>query len=163
MDGGSQPQGKLATYLNQVDLVKRLITPRLLNIKYADNVLMVKIAQKLHFSESSQAKHGVVEGGDFLDGDLLTRRLVYRRAGALLSVSDYSQACRIQGSQVLRNLPDHTVGALAHNILDVILLAHVERDLAGSRRVGRLRSRHDVSLCRNSTLLAASASGSIND
>lgn len=86
MNRGSQSQGKLATYLNQVDLVKRLITPWLLDIKNADDVLMVEVAQELHLSESSQAKHGVIEGGDLLNGDLLARRFVYRRAGALPSV-----------------------------------------------------------------------------
>lgn len=43
---------------------------------------MVEVAQELHLSESSQAKHGVVEGSNFLDGDLLARGLVYRRAVA---------------------------------------------------------------------------------
>lgn len=38
--------------------------------------------------------------------------------------------------------PDHTVRALTDDILDVILLADVERDLARSRRVRGLSSRH---------------------
>lgn len=42
-----------------------------------------------------------------------------------------------------RSLPDNAVGALADDILDVILLADIEGDLAGTRRVGRLRARHD--------------------
>ena len=37
---------------------------------------MVEVAQKLHFSQGSQAEHGVIEGGDLLDSDLLARWLV---------------------------------------------------------------------------------------
>jgi len=37
---------------------------------------MVEVSEKLHLSQSSQTKHGVVEGSDLLDGDLLPRWLV---------------------------------------------------------------------------------------
>lgn len=74
---------RIATYLNQVDLVKRLITPWLLDIENADDVFVIEVAQELHLTKSSETKHGVVKGGNFLDGDLLARGLVYRRARAL--------------------------------------------------------------------------------
>lgn len=38
--------------------------------------------------------------------------------------------------------PDNSIGALADDILNVVLLAHIEGDLAGASRVGRLSSRH---------------------
>lgn len=41
------------------------------------------------------------------------------------------------------DIPDNTIGTLAHYILDIVLLAHVEGYLAGARGVGRLCSRHD--------------------
>ena len=58
-------------YLNEVDLCEAIITTRSLNIENRDDVLMVEISQQLHLSQSSQAKHGVIERGDFLDGDFL--------------------------------------------------------------------------------------------
>ena len=65
--------------------------------------------------------HAVVERDNLLDSNLLSRRLVKSRA-------------------------DNTVCALANNILDVILLADVEGDLAGSglRRGARRRHVGDV-------------------
>jgi hypothetical protein len=59
----------------------------------------------------------VVKRNDLLDSDLLSRRLVKSRA-------------------------DDTVCALANNILDVILLANVEGDLAGSSCRRSARRRH---------------------
>lgn len=81
---------------------------------------MVEVAEQLHLAQGPETEHGVIKRGDLLDRDLLAGRLVYRRA-------------------------DHTVGSFADDILDVILLAHVEGDLAGRRRVvGRLGgSGHD--------------------
>lgn len=102
---------------------------------------MVEIAQELHLSEGPQAKHGVVEGGDLLDGNLLARGFVYRRA-RVHAVSLLASFTTVFTTG-LPNLPDHTVGTLADDILNVILLAHVEGDLAGARRVRGLRSRHD--------------------
>jgi len=66
-------------------------------------------------------KHRVVERDDLLDGNLLPGRLVKSRA-------------------------DDTICALANNILDVILLADVEGDLAGSgsRRSARRSHVGDV-------------------
>lgn len=65
----------------------------------------------------------VVERGDFLDSNLLSRRLVQRRT--------YNTVC-----------------ALANNILDVILLADVERDLAGTAL--RRSARHLVGIATGS-------------
>lgn len=47
-----------------------------------------------------------------------------------------------------RDVPDDTVCALTNNILNIVLLAHIEGDLAGSTRVwsARLR-RHFARLC----------------
>jgi len=45
------------------------------------------------------------------------------------------------------NLPDDTVGALADNILNFILIGNVEGDLSGSSRGGSLLS-HDVRVAR---------------
>jgi len=45
------------TDLNEVHLVERLIVARLLDIEYGDDVLMVEIAQELHFPERPEAKH----------------------------------------------------------------------------------------------------------
>lgn len=61
-----------ATYLDQVDLGERFIIAWLLDIKNRNNVLVVKVSQKLHLTESSQAEHRVVKRRDFLDGDLLS-------------------------------------------------------------------------------------------
>lgn len=132
----------VVAYLDQINLVKRLITPWLLDVEDADDVLVVKVAQQLHLSESSQTKHGVVERSDFLNGDLLPGWFVYRRAGLPLVSSECFVVGTTMDSQAY-HLPDHTVGTLANNILNVILLAHVERDLTGARRVGGLGSRHD--------------------
>jgi hypothetical protein len=41
---------------------------------------VVEVPQQLHLTQRPQTEHGVVEGCDLLDGDLLARRLVQRRA-----------------------------------------------------------------------------------
>jgi hypothetical protein len=41
---------------------------------------MAKVLEKLDFSKSSEAEHGMVEGSNLLDGDLLARGLVDGRA-----------------------------------------------------------------------------------
>ena len=46
-----------------------------------------------------------------------------------------------------RNIPDDTVSAFTDHILNIVLLAHVERDLAGPRSVRGVRSRHDCCRC----------------
>lgn len=59
-------------YLNEVDLVEAIIASRLLDVEDGDDVFVVEIAQQLHLSQGSQAEHGVVEGGNLLDGNLLS-------------------------------------------------------------------------------------------
>ena len=41
------------TYLDQVDLLEGLITPRLLNVEDGDNVLVVEVSEELHLAECS--------------------------------------------------------------------------------------------------------------
>lgn len=59
-------------YLDKVDLVEAIIASRLLDVENRDDVFVVEIAQQLHLSQGSQTEHGVVEGGDLLDGNLLS-------------------------------------------------------------------------------------------
>lgn len=37
---------------------------------------MVEVSKQLHLTQSTQAEHGVVEGGNLLDSDLLAGRFV---------------------------------------------------------------------------------------
>ena len=78
-------------YLNQVDLGEGLVTSRLLDIKDGDNVLMVEIPEQLHLTESSKAEHGVVEGSNLLDCNLLARWLVQGRAMKRSQISMHSR------------------------------------------------------------------------
>lgn len=72
------------TYLNKIDLVEAIVASGLLDIEDGDDVFVVEIAQQLHLSQSSQTEHGVIEGGDLLDGNLLSRGLVNGRAAQML-------------------------------------------------------------------------------
>jgi hypothetical protein len=58
-------------YLNQINFLERLVISGLLNIQDGDDVFMIEVSKKLHFSQCSQTEHGVVEGCDLLDGYLL--------------------------------------------------------------------------------------------
>jgi len=51
-----------------------------LNIKDGNDILVVEVSEELHLTKRSEAEHGVVEGGNLLDGNFLTGRLVDRRA-----------------------------------------------------------------------------------
>ena len=73
------------SYLDQVDLGKCFQAARFLDIKDGNDVLVVEVSQELHFSKCAQAEHGVIEGCDFLDCDLLARRFVNGRATWLVS------------------------------------------------------------------------------
>ena len=128
------------THLDEIDFVEAVVAPGALDVEDGDDVLMVEVAQELHLAEGSKAEHGVVEGGDLLDGDLLAGRLVNRRAGrARSAIPSPSSHAKNDG----RHLPDDTVGTLADDILNVILLADIEGDLAGvGRVVGGLSARH---------------------
>jgi hypothetical protein len=85
----------------------------------------------------------VIERGDLLDGDLLTRGLVN---GGTEEVS-VSEGWHRDDAQQRKNIPDDTIGAFTNHILDIILLAHVEGDLAGPRSVRGVRSRHGRCEC----------------
>lgn len=69
-----------ALYLDEIDLVERIVSSRFLNIENGDDVLVVKVSEELHLSKSSQAEHGVVKRSNLLDGDLLSGGLVDGRA-----------------------------------------------------------------------------------
>ena len=62
--------------LNEIDLSEGIVVPRLLDVEYGDDVLVVEVPEKLHLSQSSQTEHGMVEGCDLLDRNLLARGLV---------------------------------------------------------------------------------------
>lgn len=132
-------------YLNQIHLLEGFVAPRLLDIENANDVLVVEVAQELHLSEGTQTEHGVVKRGDLFDGHFLARGFMYRRATqeerrewelAIRSRPQKTASARASDS------PDNSIGALADDILDVVLLADIEGDLAGPGRVGRLGSRH---------------------
>ena len=63
---------EVVTYLNQVDFGERFIISGLLNVKNRDDVLVVEVSEELHLTKCTQAEHGVIEGGDLLDCDLLS-------------------------------------------------------------------------------------------
>ena len=71
----------------------------------------------------------MIKGGDLLNSDLLPRRLVDGGAAQLSAQLANGRLGRDQ------NLPDNTVGALADDILNIILLAYVERDFTGTAPV----------------------------
>lgn len=87
---------------------------------------MVEVAQQLHLTKRPQAEHGVVKRSDLLDGHLLTGRLMDSRA----MVDQH-----LERSYYPSNLPDNTVSTLTDDILDIVLLADIERDLAGAAPV----------------------------
>jgi hypothetical protein len=124
--------------LNQVHLGEGLIVPRLLDVEDGDDVLVVEISQQLHLTQRPQTEHGVVEGCDLLDGDLLARRLVQRGA---VSVSATALAL---GAMV--RLPYYAVRAFTDHILDVVLLRYVEGYLP---RAAASCGRHVCGLCKN--------------
>lgn len=119
------------TYLDKVDLVEAIIASRLLDIKDGDDVFVVEVAQQLHLSQCSQTEHGVVEGGNLLDSHLLPGRLVNGRAAPMLLESGRVKLHPSRPQvRISRNLPNDSVGSLANDILDVILLTDVEGDFA---------------------------------
>lgn len=67
-------------YLDEVDLSEGLVVSRLLDVENGNDVLVVEVPKQLHLTQRPQTEHGVVEGRDLLDGDLLARGLVQRRA-----------------------------------------------------------------------------------
>lgn len=71
----------LHEFLYEIDLFKELETGRLENVENGDDVFVAKVPKKLDLAEGAETKHGVVKGGDALDGDLALRGLVDGRAG----------------------------------------------------------------------------------
>jgi hypothetical protein len=94
---------------------------------------VIEIPQQLHLAQRPQAEHGVVEGSNFLDGDFLPGGLM--DCGAA-SQSDHRGLERQHNPGL--DLPHHSVGTFTDNILNVILLAHVERNLSGPAPVLRV-------------------------
>ena len=66
--------------LDEIDLLEVVDAGGAEDVEDGDDVLVVKVAEELDLAEGAETEHGVVEGGDLLDGDLLARRLVQRRA-----------------------------------------------------------------------------------
>jgi hypothetical protein len=104
---------------------------------------VVEVPKQLHLAQRPQAEHGVVEGCDLLDGDLLAGRLVQRRA---VSVS----AIVLPRRPVLCS-PYYAVCALADHILDVVLLRYVEGYLP---RAAASCGRHVCGWCGSKRLCA---------
>ena len=84
---------------------------------------MVEVTQQFHFTQGSQAEHGVIERSDLLDGHLLAGRLVDCRASVrLATINDSSE----------QDSPYDTVGSLTNDVLNLILIRNVEGDLTRS-------------------------------
>lgn len=113
-----------STYLNQINFVESLVVARSLDVQDGDNVFVVKVSQQLHFTQCTQAEHGVVEWCDLLDGNLLTRGLVNGRAKYVRGAVERDS----------HHLPNNSVGTFANDILDFILIGYIEGDLSRSSR-----------------------------
>lgn len=73
--------------LDEIDVFEQLETGRLKDVEDRDNVLMAKVPEKLDLAKGAQTKHGMVERGDTLYGDLPLRWLVDGRASTVRSAS----------------------------------------------------------------------------
>lgn len=64
----------LHEFLYEIDLAKvmDILWPE--DVEDGDDVLVVKVAKELDLAQGTKTEHGVVEGGDALDGDLATGR-----------------------------------------------------------------------------------------
>jgi hypothetical protein len=79
----NSPSSKAAigeSYLDEINLSECVIAPWLLDVKNRDDIFVVEVSEKLHLTQGSQAEHGVVEGSDLLDGNLLSGGFMERRA-----------------------------------------------------------------------------------
>jgi hypothetical protein len=115
---------KKKTHLDEIDLGETVIIARSLDVEDRNNVLVVEISQQLHLSQCSETEHGMVKGSDLFDGYFLARRLMQRRAvHARVSRGFLQMHAGFQ-------LPDDTVCALANDILNIVLVGHVEGDLS---------------------------------
>lgn len=92
---GGTGHGRMASYLDEVDLGEGFVVSRLLDVENGNDVLVVEVAEQLHLAQRSQTEHGVVKGRDLLDGDLLARRLVERRAGVGLAMRGVRDSRRL--------------------------------------------------------------------
>jgi hypothetical protein len=134
--------GHAGTYLDEIHLRKCVVASGLLDIKNGDDIFMVEVPQQLHLAQSSQAEHGVIEWSNLLDRNLLSAGFVKRRAiqrVALVCGATHIEFTAIAPSIVGIDVPNYTVCTLSHHILNIILLGHVERDLARTRGIRRAR------------------------
>lgn len=92
-----------------------------MDIQDGDNILVVKVPQQLHLSQCAQAEHGVVERGNLFDGDLLAGWFVNGGAAQVFSMETFLPEWTC--------LPDDTVSTFTDDILDLVLVGHVEGDL----------------------------------
>ena len=67
--------------LHEIDVSEQLEAGRLEDVEDGDDVFVAKVAEQLDLAEGAETEHGVVEGGDALDGDLALGRLVDGGAG----------------------------------------------------------------------------------
>lgn len=100
-------------YLNEIDLVEALVASRSLDVQDRNDILMVEVAQQLHLTESSQTEHGVVEGNNLLDRNLLTRGLVNRRAEPV-STSLQAHAIKKNTYQTTPYAPSPMISAISY-------------------------------------------------
>lgn len=99
---------------------------------------MVKVSQQLHLSERSQAEHAMIKWRDLLDGDFLAGRLMECRADGLTQSVSSGIPQNLHRSEIReKNIPDNPVCTLTDNILDLVLVANVERDFPRGRSVSR--------------------------
>ena len=73
--------------LDEIHVSEQLETRRLEDVENGDDVLVAKVAEKFDLAEGAQTKHGMVERGDTLYGDLPLRWLVDGRASTVRSAS----------------------------------------------------------------------------
>ena len=70
-------------YLDEVDFCEAFVVAGFLYVEDRNDVLMVEVPQEFHFSQCTQAEHGVIEWGDLLDSHFLARRFVQSRAATV--------------------------------------------------------------------------------
>lgn len=71
---------------------------------------MVEVPQELHLSKGTETEHGVIEGGDLLNGNFLARRLVESRTRDTVSSSNtqvYVQLIELTRQLRMRLHPPH--------------------------------------------------------
>ena len=78
----------LHKFLHEIDFAKGFERVWAEDVKYANDIFVLEVTQEFDFAKCSQTEHGVVEGGDLLDGDASLRRDMLSRAkcGAYLAI-----------------------------------------------------------------------------